>query len=468
MNIAEKEEMDVVKIFKHKDDYYMMLLDSRCNKYYLKIVNNTLCNITIDEYLDITKTYYSPQIYYGYKKVNIEPLIRYKNKLIAMGTAVGIMASMAGCAPLQEKTENGLSAIGIEVEDLADSNDLYRISKINLGDKLKYGNMTFENFVNCQYDKHCTPGEYGEIIGITNVTFDDLREAVKENADIPDNIKNILYKGIDNLQLSDFKMDYSTLYYNLQRLKTVYVNKNVIDGNAGIYDHISGVAKLDNALIDNPDFAYTIIIHEILGHGSTRSYNPDKKVMCDVSECCLYMDSLGSLYSSHPLGQFGVEGIADIITSLATQEKITTETAGYTTEVYSVVTLCSSLGISLEEYANNGIDYLINEMYKNGIENPYKYIITMDEVSLSMINNQLIQADNTQLFIEYYDELYKNGKTQDELAESSEEYKPYVEEYTVNEVPLLMKYKGLTEFDVIIPAIVTDHVQNDLEKLKTN
>ena len=492
MNLAERENMKIVGIFKHKDNYYMLLLNDRCNRYYLKIDNNTLCNVTLQEYIDINKTYFSPRIIKGNKSIQIEPLIRFKKKLITLSMATSIMASLAACGNTQamttpsvetetsvtteasveesipedipfietdiEKTIRELKSIGVLVEPVSDDVDLYRIKGVDLRENV-YQGIDFTLLEEAKYTNQCTPSEFNQYLDKKDITYDDVKEAIFNNQNITDEMKEILLDGVSNMEEKNFNMDLSVLYYNMNRLKIRYVEPGYLGYCIGVYDHISGDMVLDKDIDKMPkDKIKEIIIHESLGHGSTRAYNEEQKLMVDVMNPYLEIDEQGVIRNAGFLGHFGVEGIADAITAVANDKLLDPASEAYLTEVYELSTLCASNGLTIEDFANGGVQVLIDKMKENGVDNPIQLISVFDNVTEMMMQNALVQTDLTETFIEYYDELEENNV--DNLSESSLAYQDYL--YTIavgSGDPLVIKINDEDTMAWLNPGEVTNSIE---------
>lgn len=490
MNKDTKKEMLISNIFQFKDNYYMLLLDEKCNRFFLRIDNNTLFNVTLEEYIDINRSLFSPNPLYGHKKINIKPLIKFKKELITLGLASTIIAGLTGCGEKDyheyltedvkieknieeepivvepketgnlEETIQGLRNIGIRVEDISELNDMYNLSSIVLADKTSYGVVDFSQNINNPYETKCAPNKFGKYIGIENVTYDDLKNVVKQNNNIDDNIKEIINTGLDNLKEANFNMDLTTLYYNLSRLTVEYVNPEEINGAYGLFNHLDGSVKINNIVKDDPKVASEVLIHEIIGHGSTRAYDPNKRIMVDISDMYITIDEKGAITEAGCLGFSGLEAIADAITSIATQKKINVDSGGYTTEVYELITLCSSLDISLADYANSGVDLLIWKMKEKGIDNPYLIIRSMDDTSLLMMQDSLIQANQTDLFIDYYKELYEDGNDINKLKDSTDDYQEYVQTEVMGGINMVININDEDTFYYVEPDLISEYVNN--------
>lgn len=492
MNLSEKENMKIVGIFKHKGNYYMLLLNDRCNRYYLKIDNNTLCNVSLQEYIDINKTYFSPRIVKGNKTIQIEPLIRFKKKLITLSMAATIMASLAACGKTEaitsnpvntttetiseetieeeipedipfietdlEKTIRELKSIGVIVEPISDDVDLYRIKGVDLRENV-YQGIDFTLLEEAKYTNQCTPGEFNQYLDKKNITYDDVKEVIFNNPNIPDDIKEILLDGVSNLEEKNFNMDLSVLYYNMNRFKIRYVEPGYLGYCIGVYDHISGDMVLDKDIDKMPkDKIKEIIIHESIGHGSTRAYDEEQKLMVDIMDPYLEIDKQGVIRNAGFLGHFGVEGIADAITSVANDKLLDPATESYLTEVYELTTLCASNGLTVEDYANGGVQVLLDKMKENGIDNPIQLISVFDNVTEMMMSNALVQTDLTETFIDYYDELEDNNV--DNLSESSLAYQDYLYTIAIGDTdPLVIKINDEDTMAWLNPSEITNSIE---------
>ena len=123
------------------------------------------------------------------------------------------------------------------------------------------------------------------------------------------------------------------------------------------------------------------ITHEILGHGSTIAYIPDK-VYCTVAGMNMFLDENGMASSSGITGHFMEESIADLISAYAIKQKLFGEDNDYTFETYAFSALCRSADCYITDFANGGVDYLIKCMQNKGITNPYQTILSLDSESM--------------------------------------------------------------------------------------
>ena len=460
-------EMLINAVFKYKGNKYL-LLNHKGSRFFLRLDDNNKTDyVTLEEYRDINRLLFSFKPIKKFNKMNCKALIKFKNELISLTVASSMLLTMSGCATGADKTAEGLSKIGIEVTCANEENDFYKITKIDLAEEKTYANIDFSSFEDQPVSVTCTPGNFDDYIGNSNVSFDDLRETIKNNKNIPDDVSVILNEGIDNLESANFNMNYSALQYNLSRLKIEELtDETLIEYAAGTFDPITGVMELNTSLKDKTDYKSTVI-HEIIGHGSTMAYDKESGVYCNVCVDYLKIEGNGVILGAYEYGFFGIEAIADTITSIALNQKINMDISGYPTQIYDLTTLCSSVGVSIEDYANYGVEYLTEKMSEHGIDNPYEIITSLDDILALYRTNSLLQANSTDLFKDYYKELAENNEDLEALEESTKTYKNYVITEEVNMQPAILSILDDDTYDVIFPNLITSYV-NELQEEKVH
>ena len=95
-----------------------------------------------------------------------------------------------------------------------------------------------------QIDKICSLEEIKSIIGINDITWEDVKEAIKGNKSIDESFISYILEGIDNLEKSGINYDLTALYLNL---KTMTVEKQDINDNynEGEYKPFSNKVSID-------------------------------------------------------------------------------------------------------------------------------------------------------------------------------------------------------------------------------
>ena len=237
--------------------------------------------------------------------------------------------------------------------------------------------------------------EFSLLTGITNPSYDDLRDVVNENTNISDKFKDVLIEGLNHLELNDFDIDFSVLYYNLSRLKVIEMDFGIINflnGNKttiATFNPTDGQIAIKFANWDEIDedelqkLKYTFL-HEVLGHGSTEAYVDNNFRSLAYSLVTPIEDTEGKLATIDMIncGDAFKEAIADIIAFKAidgNKELIT-----YKPFFMELEILLKILNYSEKDLLDFGVWGLKNEMSKQGIENPEKYIDRIDTAKMSI------------------------------------------------------------------------------------
>ena len=462
--------------FKYKGETYHLYIDDRCKKYFYKVVDGKLDYITLEEYIGINKDIFSIHNVLN-KKCHIlpEPLIKIKNKLVPYLLVGSLLFSLTGCASGKEKTKEGLSDIGIEIEDVSDQNDYYLITKIDDSDKKNYGGVDYSELKEIHFSKKYTPAEFGKYIGKENVSFDDLREVTKGNENIPEEIKELILSGIENLEEQDFNINYAVLYYNLKRMNVHYVYSSETFGNSGLFYYTTSEVRINNNIKNGmSNYEKKVILHEILGHGSTSAYNEEDQVLCNLTNLYLEIDESGKDSGFSIFGASLDEGMADIISSISLGRPLQQDEYGYPTFMYAISLFCSTLDISIEEFANNGINYLIDKMKEKGIANPYQLIARIDNTFTLIRNNMNEIIENTDLFTDYIEEMHNLGVSKEKLDKDANSYKKYVvpmrtniSSYEPNECNSLTWGSGANSGEILNLDYINNYIAS-LEELSSH
>ena len=279
------------------------------------------------------------------------------------------------------------------------------------------------------YDKICTPKEFGQYIGSSNVTYDDIRNTLS-SIDIEDKYKNIILEGINNLEANGFNMSLDVLNYNLNHLKIEHADS--LDKEtatvAAEFNPVNSTVTVTDNKVDGVEFEY-IFLHEILGHGMTDAYVEDSKIYCtDSMPACLIEDN--EYKGNEVLGDSFKEALAEIIASTASNTKVNDNSSMYTVPMYGLLLLLKTNKISVVDYADNGVYYLIDKMKKNNLGKDINYIKCLDDklnriAFLNMDNNDYTLEDMTVGYLmDYYDT--NNSLTIENIKECIRCYPKYL------------------------------------------
>ena len=315
-----------------------------------------------------------------FKKGNIS-----LKKVIIATSLIGAI-TLTGCSQNNKTVEEKYLDDGISIVSVEGSIDdnYYMIKEMNQDGIEK--NISFDmGDEKVEYNKLCTPAEFGKYTGESNITYDDIRTTLSE-VKIDDNIKSIILKGINNLEKNNFNMSLEVLNYNLKNLTVEYQNTNdeiLPDYMAPMARFIPNEHKVVVFNENMKDFD-KCLIHEILGHGMNMAYIDDEKIYC--SDCMLVShiedEKIDDMYR---IGEAFCESLAEVIKYYATNEKIKNDDTAYAPYVYSFLLLCETNDLSIVDYANNGVELLLDKMAKNNLKNQTFIIKNIDNNFISII-----------------------------------------------------------------------------------
>lgn len=238
-----------------------------------------------------------------------------------------------------------------------------------------------------KYSKIMTPKEFSEYVGENNVTWKDIIKTLEDNKDIPEKEKNILLKGIKNLKynkIDKINFDLGVLNYNLKNIKIIYetlkdgskleVARFIADKHA-VYVN-EKLLKRTHSI--NPKYYSDILVHEILGHASNMAYlDKDGGIFCSTHFMgCLLSDN--KLYGYNIFGQSLDEAVAEYIRVNALGKKLDSNDSQYLPFLYFLIIACNIVGISIDDYIDNGLEYLLNKLKEKNLYDGISCIELLD------------------------------------------------------------------------------------------
>ena len=337
---------------------------------------------------------------------------KFKSKVFSFVLCTTMLGTTVGCS--STNIEDKLTKNGISIEYISD--DMYKMNSYsqNTIDKFDARYIEINNRPEEDYKILCTPSEFSKYTNEYNVTYNDIRNTIN-SIDIDLNIKNLLLEGINNIESNKFNMDLSVLNYNLKHLKIKYEDE-IIDGIEQAYAKFEpkdSTIVISSAAFDSEDFVNTFY-HEVFGHGMTIAYLEDKEVLCSTCLTTCIIDD-NKYKGNYVLGKALDEGLAEIIRKYATKKKIDNDDSFYCPSIYSLLILLKSNNISIDEYANNGVEYLINKLNTNNLSNQINYIECLDKKLLYMVYSnedidEKLEDLVTNYIFNYIDNEVKKGK----------------------------------------------------------
>lgn len=341
--------------------------------------------------------------------------MKISKKILALLTVGTMTLGTCSCSNKKQKIIiNTEKASAYSLEKIEDS-VLYKVTSYNT-DEAK--NKPYEmKKIPKSYDINCTPSEFKNYLNEQNITWNDIKLTI-EKSSFDNYHKDLLLKGIANLQNNNFNIDLSVLNYNLKNITIKYMdsNKDSIFGKFDCFEHEITLSKK----ITSQKKYENVFLHEMLGHGMTCAYIEESKVYCSIDTPTYIIDE-NNYYVGYSLyGNAFTEAIAQIIALTATnKEKCTEYMCGYDLNIVELLMVCKDTNCRLDEYANYGVQTIINRMRQNQIDDPYK-ILAMTSYNLEASElNRPLEITSEQIMEDYLieritDEV-KNGASLQEL-----------------------------------------------------
>lgn len=286
---------------------------------------------------------------------------------------------------------------------LEQNQDLSYIYTVKTYDAEKAKDKEYEmKKIEKSYNTKCVPATFKNYIDKKNITWDDLKNTV-EKTNFDEYHKNLLLKGINNLQKNNFNIDLSVINYNLKNIKIEYDNfdNNNVFGEFSCFEHKIKLSKN----IKNKRGYDIVFLHEMLGHGMTDAYIEESKVYCSIDTPTYIIDENNKYIGYSLYGEAFTEATAQIIALTALDYDLCEEyRSGYDLVMAEQLMLCKDNNCELDEYANYGVDILIKKMKKNKIDNPYE-IIAMVSHNLEESNfKQKMEISSDEVIYNYFTE----------------------------------------------------------------
>lgn len=359
---------------------------------YLKIQklneNPTIFDFDIDKEIEY-------EIKNNKNRINIIPKIIYKGVLISLTSAL----LLTGCA----KQSN---ADAISTTDVKDSYTIQLETECdNLGYEIDYTSFGTP-YVTKQFileygadTKKCKNiEEFRSEIGDSNTyTYADIKECFKNNESIPDNYKEFLYNGLDNMEKELPNLDLTVLHYNAERLKFVNTD-NITSGNtkniAAQFNMLTKEVYYNNEIAEDSSF---IVCHEILGHGAMECLAEKDYELIYYGFYTTTVNYEEKYYALEDtaLGKSYSEGAANIIARIATQSDRKSIYNYAEEELRLIGNMCD---LSTEDLLNKRGIGLIEEMHSHGIDDPFASILESDTILKNYHSDRITQIkDNNQI-----------------------------------------------------------------------
>lgn len=312
-----------------------------------------------------------------------------------------------------------------------------------------------------KYNKIMTPKEFAEYVGESNITWKDIIKTLEDNKDIPEKEKSILLRAVKNLKynkIDKINFDLGVLNYNLKNIKIIYetledsseleIARFVADKHA-VYVNEKLLKRVHDIY---PKYYSDVLVHEILGHASNIAYlYKDGGIFCSTHFMgCLLNDK--KCYGYNIFGQSLDEAIAEYIRVNALEKKLDSMNSQYLPFLYFLIITCNIVGISIDDYINNGLEYLIDKLKE---KNLYDGLSCIEFLETKYVNVILGGIDKTGCDLEdlilplLYNVAYENYKNGMDMSSNRDSIINIINKYyryiipTDNKVYIGVNYETL-------------------------
>lgn len=473
------KEYNMLGLITENEQKYVVLLDEKLNKYFLKMgTEGNFEYPTIEEMNSLIKKYFyfKPTVFNNFefgKKITLEAKVWCGKKLIPLSIITMLAFSALGCKT-NESLVKEYATNGIVLEQTNENYGIYKLKSVDIS-KIQENNdlnITANNFANFSYSQKCSPEEFSKYTGESNVTWENIYKLIETlNVDIK--IKEIIKKGTKNIENSGLDINLSVFSYNLKRMTFRYVDETELPTlSAGAFNRLTGEVLLSKESSDDVSKTEHIILHEVLGHGMTSAYMPDYGgIDCNI-DFDYFQISGGQFQGGGQYGKFLTESVADMIAVTASGKKIQDENGGYATEVFSTNFIANLLDIDLSELASYGIKGLENQMQNSKVDDPTVIISYLDYLFNFVHNStggQLDKELNSQIlkdfFKEWCQDRSKDGWTYDDMlarVKKAIDYSKYNEGTVYNNNKYICS--GAGNGNLIDVTALESEIMKELEK----
>lgn len=287
--------------FYHKTNLFQLLIDEKNKFYFLKINNGNYSYPTLKEYVQLLEIFSDNENIRAIEINNLNEInnknkkkkIRIIPKVLIGATAVALSLAFLTSLDMGRPIDKSLNytsyvntstcveetidlemtkteeAIQKYLEEIAKDKEIYgeKTYTDNLGYVKIYDSVGLDQYYNTQKE---------------DVTYDMIREAIRNNPNIPDRMKTVFYVVVDNAEKKYPTLDLRIWYKNLQTLNVVELNDEyelqieTLSVNASACYN-----KMENTIYTLKEYDYTpgtweyqVIVHEI-GHTMRLHYSEE-------------------------------------------------------------------------------------------------------------------------------------------------------------------------------------------------
>lgn len=390
------EEFKVVMQILYKENKYLILLNTRHQKYFLKILDDEkFMYPTMQEFTELYNIFEKNEIRnkcyhkdfqqaennskFNHKKLKFEPKIIFGKILVSLVTAISIL----GCGQTvkaegksqeiisKEQIRNQIDFVenDAKISQENSSNELITIEKIAPNEyKLVTGNSGKDLYFD-------SADKFSQYLGEKSPTYEEIEKKIQQNNKISEQYKKVFIEGLKNLEETMPNLNLSILNQHLERgLNIVEKTDKEIVKQEG-KNSIASFDKSSSTMFINPqNINEETLLHE-LAHAITGIImQKDGKNIYMGTEAIIYFKDIENL---EIYGSGFSEGIADIIAKNALEDK-GIQNASYQPISEQLEVMLNVTKMSPEDFVNKGTTRFIQKAERVGIENVYDNISSCD------------------------------------------------------------------------------------------
>ncbi len=404
------EEFKVVMQILYKENKYLILLNTKHQKYFLKILDDEkFMYPTMQEFTELYSIFENNEIRnkcyqkgfqqaennskFKHKKLKFEPKIILEKTLVSLVTAIAILnAGQSVKAEWnnqeiinKDQIQNQIDLIGREdINQENSSNELVTIQRFAPNEyKLLTGNSGRDLYFD-------SVDEFSTYLGGEKVTYQEIENKIRQSKNIPQKYKGILIEGLENLKETMPNLNLSVLNQHLNRgLKIVEKTGKEITEQEG-KNSIAAFDKSNSTMIVNPqNVNEETLLHE-LAHAITG-------IIMQKYGKNIYMGTEAIIYfkDSEQLEIYGSgfsEGIADIIAQKALGDK-GIQNGSYQPISEQLEVMLNVTKMNSTDFVNKGTTRFIQNSKKVGVENVYDNISSCDMLCTALQKGMSIKSE---------------------------------------------------------------------------
>lgn len=482
------EEFKIVMQILYNENKYMVLLNSKHQKYFLRILcDNKFMYPTMEEFTELYNIFANDKIKkkcyqkdfqvnesdskFKHKKLKFEPKIILGKTLISLVTAISILGTGQSVKAEwnnqeiinKDKIQNQIDLIEKEadINQENSSNELITIEKFAPNEyKLLTGNSGKDLYFD-------SVDEFSEYLDEKKPTYQEIENKILQDRNIPQKYKEILIDGLENLKETMPNLNLSVLNQHLNRgLKIVEKTGKEIAEQEG-KNSIASFDKLSSTIfINSKNVNEETLLHE-LAHAITGIImNKNEKNIYTGTEAIIYFKEIEDLQI---YGSGFSEGIADIIASKALGDK-EIQNGSYEPISEQLEVMLNTTKMTPTDFVNKGTTIFIQKAKRMGIENVYHNINSCDMLCTALqegmsITTELSVKQNLYDFLmEYATKQLEQGISKEKVVKSIDNA---IFNTTFSNIVVFENGKTVESFEMIdLRNEIINEIQNKKVKIK--